>query len=383
METRTLPPAPAEAGMATADIDTPALVVDLDAMERNLDKMAQMVADAGVRLRPHAKMHKSPWVAARQIERGAVGVCCQKVSEAEVMVAGGVKDVLVSNQVVGAAKLARLAKLNHDATVRVCIDHADAVAELTHAAGAEEVTIDVLVEIDVGAGRCGVEPGTPVLELARAITDASNLTFGGLQAYHGSAQHLRTIEERKRAIDHAIDVTRRTVDFLAIDDIACAIVGGAGTGTFEMEAASGVYNELQCGSYAFMDADYARNKNAAGGPFDTFEHALFVLATVMSRPGEGSAVVDAGHKACAIDSGLPLPWQMAGAEMTGMSDEHGVIDIRTVNEKPARGDKLLLVPGHCDPTVNLHDWYVGLRGLGTGEAHVETVWPVAARGALF
>jgi 3-hydroxy-D-aspartate aldolase len=383
MEPRTIPPAPAETGMAYADIETPALVVDLDALERNLDKMAAMVADAGVRLRPHAKMHKSPWVAARQIERGAVGVCCQKVSEAEVMVAGGVADVLVSNQVVGAAKLKRLARLNHDATVRVCIDHADAVAEISEAARAEGVNIDTLVEIDVGAGRCGVEPGTAALELARAITDASNLTFGGLQAYHGSAQHLRTIEERKRAIDHAIDVTRRTVDFLAIDGIDCAIVGGAGTGTFEMEAASGVYNELQCGSYAFMDADYGRNRNAAGGPFDTFEHALFVLAAVMSRPGEGSAVVDAGHKATAIDSGLPLPWQLAGAEMTGMSDEHGVIDIRTVNEKPARGDKLLLVPGHCDPTVNLHDWYVGVRGLGTPEAHVETVWPVAARGALF
>jgi len=383
MEPRMIPPAPAEAGMAAADIETPALVIDLDAMERNLDKMAAMIAAAGVRLRPHAKMHKSPWVATRQIERGAVGVCCQKVSEAEVMVAGGVEDVLVSNQVVGAAKLARLAKLNHDATVRVCIDHADAVAEIAQAAQAEGITIDTLVEIDVGAGRCGVEPGTAALELARAITDASNLTFGGLQAYHGSAQHLRSLDERKRAIDHAIDVTRRTVDLLAIDGIECAIVGGAGTGTFELEATSGVYNELQCGSYAFMDADYARNKNASGGPFDTFEHALFVLATVMSRPGEGSAVVDAGHKACALDSGLPVPWQLAGAEMTGMSDEHGVIDIQAVNEKPARGAKVLLVPGHCDPTVNLHDWYVGLRGLGTADAHVETVWPVAARGALF
>ncbi len=373
---------PAETGMAFADIDTPALVVDLDAFERNLDRMAAMVAQAGVRLRPHAKMHKSPWVALQQIERGAVGVCCQKVSEAEIMVAGGIGDVLVSNQVVGAEKLKRLAQLNNDAKVAVCIDDAAAVAEISDAAAEAGVRITTLVEIDVGAGRCGVKPGAPARDLARMIADDANLEFGGLQAYHGSAQHLRTIDERGRAIDHAIAVTRETIEALAADGIECGIVGGAGTGTFEFEAASGVYNELQCGSYAFMDADYARNKAADGGPFDTFEHALFVLATVMSRPNEETCVVDAGHKASAIDSGFPLPWQLAGGEMRGMSDEHGVIDIAKVNEKPARGAKLLLVPGHCDPTVNLHDWYVGVRGMGGRDAHGETVWPGAARGAL-
>jgi 3-hydroxy-D-aspartate aldolase len=374
---------PAEAGQAFAEIDTPALVVDLDAFERNLDRMAAKVAEAGVRLRPHAKMHKSPWVALQQIRRGAVGVCCQKVSEAEVMVEGGIEDVLVSNQVVGPDKLARLARLNHQARVAVCVDHEDAVAEISAAARGAGVTIATLVEIDVGAKRCGVQPGQPALALARMIADDPHLEFAGLQAYQGSAQHLRTIDERRGAIDHAIRVTRETVDMLGRDGLDCAIVGGAGTGTFELEAASGVYNELQCGSYAFMDADYARNKAADGGPFDTFEHALFVLATVMSRNGGEACVVDAGHKAAAIDSGPPVPWQLAGAEMRGMSDEHGVINIAMVNEKPARGSKLLLVPGHCDPTVNLHDWYVGVRGLGTLDAHVETVWPVAARGALF
>ncbi len=374
---------PAVTGAPLSEVDTPALVVDLDAFERNLDLLAATVADAGVKLRPHAKMHKSPWVALRQIERGAVGVCCQKVSEAEVMVAGGVSDVLVSNQVVGAQKLAKLAKLNHEAIVRVCIDHIDAVAEISAAANAEGVVIDTLVEIDVGAGRCGVMPGGAALALAQAIAGAPHLTFGGLQAYHGSAQHLRTPEQRKTAIDGAIEGTAETVKLLADNDLNCAIVGGAGTGTFELEAASGVFNELQCGSYAFMDADYARNKVANGEPFDTFEHALFVRAAVMSRPSEQSAVVDAGHKACAIDSGLPVPWAMAGADMTGMSDEHGVIDITTVNEKPERGDAVLLIPGHCDPTINLHDWYVGVRALHTPDARVEHVWPVAARGALF
>ncbi|MBT6095527.1 MAG: DSD1 family PLP-dependent enzyme [Rhodospirillaceae bacterium] len=374
---------PAEPGDELWQVDTPALIVDLDAFERNLDLMADMVTQAGVKLRPHAKMHKSPWVALQQIERGAIGACCQKVSEAEVMVAGGVADVLVSNQVVGAPKLAKLAKLNQQASVRVCIDHIDAVSEISAAAEAERVVIDTLVEIDVGAGRCGVQPGQAALELARAIAADPHLSFGGLQAYHGSAQHRRTPQERKEAIDSAIAGTTETVNLLAENGLECAIVGGAGTGTFELEAASGVYNELQCGSYAFMDADYAKNKGADGGPFDTFEHALFVRAAVMSRPSERSAVVDAGHKACAIDSGLPVPWAMAGAEMTGMSDEHGVIDITTVNEKPERGDAVLLIPGHCDPTVNLHDWYVGVRGLHTPQARVEHVWPVAARGALF
>ena len=373
---------PAEVGQKFAEIDTPALVVDLDAFERNLDRMAAKVADAGVRLRPHAKMHKSPWVALQQIKRGAIGVCCQKVSEAEVMVEGGVEDVLVSNQVVGAEKLRRLARLNHQAKVGVCIDDPDAVGEISAAAREAGVTIATLVEIDVGAKRCGVAPGQPALALAQMIADDAHLEFAGLQAYQGSAQHLRTIDERRAAIDHAIRVTRETVEMLGNDGLDCAIVGGAGTGTFELEAASGVYNELQCGSYAFMDADYARNKAADGGPFDTFEHALFVLATVMSRTGDEACVVDAGHKAAAIDSGLPVPWQLAGGEMRGMSDEHGVINIAMVNEKPARGSKLLLVPGHCDPTVNLHDWYVGVRGLGTAQAHVDTVWPVAARGAL-
>jgi 3-hydroxy-D-aspartate aldolase len=369
---------PAEPGMAFTDIDTPSLVVDLDAFERNLDIMAQRASEAGVRLRPHAKTHKSPWVALQQIARGAVGICCQKVSEAEIMVEGGVHDVLVSNQVVGTAKLDRLAALNQEAKVAVCIDHIDAVAEISAAAAKHGVTIDTLVEIEVGGGRCGVAPGAEALNLARAIADDKHLNFAGLQGYHGTAQHFRSLVERREAIAEATRLTAETVDLLSQDGLACEIIGGAGTGTFEFEAASGVYNELQAGSYAFMDADYARNRDAG-----IFEHALFVCAAVMSRPNEQTAVVDAGHKAASIDSGLPVPWGLAVSEMTGMSDEHGVIDITMVNEKPARGDKILLIPGHCDPTVNLHDWYVGVRGLHGADACVETVWPVAARGALF
>jgi len=374
-----LPP-PAAPGMGLDAIDTPALVVGLDAFERNLGRMAKAVAAAGVRLRPHAKTHKSPLIALRQIALGAVGACCQKVSEAEILVDGGVDDVLVSNQVVGAGKLARMAALARRAALAVCVDDAGNAGDISAAAVRAGATIGVLVEIDVGAGRCGVAPGADAVWLAREVAALPGLRFAGLQAYHGSAQHLRRAGERRDAIGRAGALTARTVAMLADAGLACATVAGAGTGSFEIEAASGVWNELQAGSYIFMDADYARNQPGEGG---AFEHALFVLATVMSQPKPGHAVLDAGLKALAFDSGPPEVFERAGVLYDGASDEHGALTLDGSNAPLGIGDKLLLVPGHCDPTVNLHDWYVGVRGLGTGAAVVEAVWPVAARGAMF
>ncbi|HWB47432.1 MAG TPA: DSD1 family PLP-dependent enzyme [Hyphomicrobiaceae bacterium] len=374
---------PAVAGMALAEVDTPALVIDLDAFERNLRRMADFAAKAGVRLRAHAKTHKSPDIAARQIALGAVGVCCQKVSEAEVLVEGGVGDVLVTNEVAGAGKLSRLAALARRAKIGVCVDDADNVDEIEAAAAGADVALDVLVEIDVGGRRCGAPPGMPAARIARKIADSPHLTFAGLQAYHGSAQHVRGAEERRALIAKAVAHVEETRRALAELGLAASRVTGAGTGTYENEAASGVYNELQCGSYIFMDADYARNKRADGGPFDAFEHALFVYASVMSRPARERVVVDAGLKALSVDSGMPAPWQLPGVVYHRPSDEHGILDLTGSNHDLGRGDKVLLVPGHCDPTVNLHDWYVGVRGMATGDARVECVWPVAARGALF
>jgi D-serine deaminase-like pyridoxal phosphate-dependent protein len=368
-------------------IDTPALVVDLDAFERNLGRMAEAAKVAGVRLRPHAKTHKSPVIARRQIALGAVGVCCQKVSEAEILVDGGVDDVLVSNQVAGARKLERLAALARRARVGVCVDDAGNARDVSAAAVRFGAKIDVLVEIDVGAGRCGVAPGGDAVALAAEVAALPGLRFAGLQAYHGSAQHLRGADERRDAIGRAGEMTRRTVAMLAEAGLACATVGGAGTGTYQIEAASGIWNVLQAGSYIFMDADYARNQGEHGGPFDTFEHALFVFSSVMSHPAADRAVLDAGLKALAFDSGPPEVFQRAGVRYDGASDEHGRLALDGSNMPLGIGDKLLLVPGHCDPTVNLHDWYVGVRGLGTegvpGCAYVEAVWPVAARGAMF
>lgn len=375
---------PARPGMAFDEIDTPALVIDLDAFERNVRRMAGVTKKAGIRLRPHAKTHKSATIARIQMEHGAVGVCCQKVSEAEILAAGGVTDILVSNEIAGAQKIERLAALAKQVKIGVCVDDADNIAEIAAAAERHDVNISVLVEIDVGGNRCGVGPGEPALRLASKIARSNLLRFGGIQAYHGSAQHLRTYDERRDAIARTIDMTRQTVDLLGREGLTCDTVGGAGTGTFELEAGSGVFNELQAGSYIFMDADYARNRKRDGGVNDQFEHALFILTTVMSKPVDSRAVVDAGHKSAAVDSGPPEPYRLPGVIYRRPSDEHGVLMPEggaLPSVLPSRGEKILLIPGHCDPTVNLHDWYVCVRGMHSAAAKVEAIWPVSARGA--
>jgi len=366
---------PASIGMPLADVDTPALILDMDAFERNLARMADAVRARPVRLRPHAKSHKCAEIALRQIAAGAVGVCCQKVSEAEALVAGGVADVLIANEVVGAGKLARLAALAARARLAVCADAAENVLALDAAAARAGVRLDVLVEINVGADRCGVAPGAPALTLVRAIAAGRNLRFAGLQAYHGGAQHLRSVAERRNAIGSAVELVQATRSLIQANGYTCDTVTGAGTGSFPLELASGAYDELQPGSYIFMDADYARNEFDAAWP--RFEQSLFVLTTVMSRPSAARAVVDAGLKASSVDSGMPQLWDLAGVEYVKASDEHGVLDIAPGTNAPALGAKLLLVPGHCDPTVNLYDWFVCTRG-----GVVEALWPVSARGAL-
>jgi D-serine deaminase-like pyridoxal phosphate-dependent protein len=363
--------------MREDEIDTPALVIDLDAFEFNLDTMARLLAPTGVKLRAHAKTHKSPVIAKLQIARGAVGNCVQKVAEAEALAWGGIPDILVSNEVVGAAKLARLCALARIARVAVCADDAGQIAAIEAAAADAGIRMTVLVEIDVGAGRCGVQPGPEAVALASQIARSKHLIFGGLQAYHGSAQHKRTPEERRTLIGGAVEASRRTIEQLRQQGLSCPIVGGAGTGTFEIEAQSGVYNEMQAGSYVFMDADYARNLDEAGGFVSTFRHALFVLASVMSASKPGVAVLDAGLKSLAVDSGMPTVWQRPDIQYVGASDEHGKLAVGSETASPRLGEKLRLVPGHCDPTVDKFDWYVGVRG-----GRVECLWPVAARGGV-
>ena len=371
---------PAAVGMDAADIQTPCLVLDLDALERNITKMGQIAKDMGVRHRVHGKMHKSVDVAKLQEKLGgSCGVCCQKVSEAEAFVRGGIKDVLVSNQVCDLAKIDRLARLPKlGARVIVCVDDVANVANLSAAAEKHGTTLECIVEIDCGAGRCGVVTTPEVLEIARAIDAAPGLKFSGIQAYQGAMQHMDKYEERKEKIDIAVAMVKDAVDALKAEGLECDIVGGGGTGSYYFEGNSGVYNELQCGSYAFMDADYGRILDKDGNRIDKgeWENSLFILTSVMSHAKPDKAICDAGLKAQSVDSGLPTIFGRDDVEYVKCSDEHGVISdpngVLKVNEK------LKLVPGHCDPTCNVHDWYVGVRN-----GKVESIWPVTARGMAY
>ena len=371
---------PAIPGMDEADIQTPCLVVDLDALERNIVKMGNFAKEMGVRHRVHGKMHKSVDIALLQEKLGgSCGVCCQKVSEAEVFARGGIKDVLVSNQVRDPQKIKRLARIPKlGARTLCCVDDVTNVADLSAAAVAEGTQIECLVEIDCGAGRCGVNTTEAVVEIAKAIEAAPGLKFGGIQAYQGAMQHMDEYSARKAKIDIAVAQVKDAVDTLASMGIECDIVGGGGTGSYYFEGNSGVYNELQCGSYAFMDADYGRILDKDGNRIDQgeWENALFILTSVMSHTKADKAICDAGLKVQSVDSGLPFIFGRTDVEYVKCSDEHGVISdpkgVLAINEK------LRLVPGHCDPTCNVHDWYVGVRG-----GKVEKLWPVDARGKAY
>ena len=369
---------PAETGMALAQVETPALILDLDVFERNLTVMETELAGTGVGLRAHAKAHKCVEIAKRQIAAGAVGVCCQKVSEAAAMVEGGIGNVLVSNEIVSPTKLALLCVLARKAEIAVCCDNADVVPLLSEAALGAGVELSVLVEIDVGGGRCGVNPGEAAVDLAEQIDRAGGLKFAGLQAYFGSAQHRRTFDERQQASSKTVEGVRRTKEALRKVGLDRDWVTGGGTGSYPFERDSGLFTEVQAGSYAFLDADYARILDDNGKPSATFGHSLFLLSTVMSATDTGRAVLDAGHKAHSNDSGPAHVFGMSGMKIGGQSDEHMVVDIEADGPSLRVGDQVRLIPGHVDPTFNLHDWLVCVRN-----DVVEDVWPISARGPGF
>lgn len=364
----------AQPGDLIGAIDTPALLLDLDAFERNLARMVEALRGRNVRLRAHAKSHKCPQIALRQVALGAVGICCQKVSEAAVFVEAGIQDVLVTNEVMGDVKLRHLAALARTARMGVLVDHPQQVQALAAAAQAHAVTLDVYIEVNVGANRCGVAPGEEAVRLAQQIASSKSLRFAGLQCYHGPAQHLRAPQDRAAAIASAVEAARMTRQAIEACGIAVERVTGAGTGSFVHERDSGVFNEIQAGSYVFMDRDYGDNQLGDGDI--AFEHALFVRTSVMSRTTATHAVVDAGLKASSVDSGLPTVWQRPDLRYVKAADEHGVL-ITADAAALSLGEQLMLVPGHCDPTVNLYDELICVRG-----GRVEALWPIAARGAL-
>lgn len=379
----------ASVGLRVDRIDTPALVVDLDAMERNIARMADFARKHQVLWRPHAKLHKSAEIALQLQRAGAVGACVQKTAEAEALAEGGVHDITITNQVIAHPKLLRVARLaahlqTQGGRLALAVDSPEGIQRLAEAMAqaAPQARIDVLVEIDVGQGRCGVLPGAPALALAQAVARLTQLRFAGLHAYHGRAQHLRGAAERREAIAAAVQAARHTRDLITATGLPVPLVTGSGTGTLVHEAASGVYGELQAGSFLFMDTDYARNEREPAQP--VFEQSLFVKTQVISACGS-HAVCDAGHKSHAIDSGLPtvalLPPGRALRYANG-GDEHGVLYADGPQARlPALGQMLWLVPGHCDPTVNLHNFLIGVRG-GLAAGLVERIIRVDARGAL-
>ncbi len=359
-------------------MDTPVLVVDLDPLERNLDRMSEAAGEAGVDLRPHAKTHKSAVLARRQIELGAAGVCVQTVREAEAMAAGGVRDIFITNEVVGAGKLERAARLAREAALAVCVDDAGNLGELSRAARRAGSTVGVLIELNTSDYRGGAASGEPLVGLALRAVDAPAVEFLGIQAYNGAAQHIRGYPARLASTRRVVSMAEENVEMLARRGVECRAVSGGGTGTYSLEASSGLFTEIQPGSYVFMDAGYMANRGPAGAPFRDFEPSLYVLTTVMSRrPGSGYALVDAGLKAVSATDGPPL---VKGAEAvytlhTRLADEHGVLTPAAGGGLPALGERLRLIPVNCDPTVNLYDRLVGVRN-----GVVEEVWPIDARG---
>ena len=353
-------------GLSRDAIDTPALLIDLDALERNIAKMAAFFRGVDAELRPHTKTHKTPIIARKQIEAGAIGVTCAKVGEAEAMVAGGVTDILIANQVVGEVKLARLASLARQATLTVAVDDPANVAALAEAALRFGATINVLVEVNVGMNRCGVEPGEPALALARVVQGTKGLVFKGLMGYEGHCVMVPDRSGRIAAATHAMTLLLDTRAYLEAAGVAVEVVSGGGTGTYDITGKLRGMTEIQAGSYATMDAKY----HSVGLPF---ERALTLLTTVISRPTPTRAVTDAGMKAITLEFGVPQPLASPGITIDKLSEEHGIATVGDADPRP--GDKLELVPSHGCTTINLHDRYYGIRA-----GKVECVWQIAGRG---
>jgi 3-hydroxy-D-aspartate aldolase len=364
-------------------LDTPALCVDLDALERNIAAMAEFCRDKRVALRPHAKTHKSVKIAERQIAAGAIGICCATIGEAEVMVVGGIKGVHVTSPQVTSSKIARVVALNLAARdgFSVVVDHPQNLAELAAAASASGKVLDVLVDFSAGHHRTGAATEEDATALAQAVEDAAGLRLGGLQSYSGNLQHIADRGERREKAKQRLAVLAGLVGKLRAAGLAVPMVTGSGTGTHDFDAEAKIFTELQAGSYVFMDVEYIRaltdGRNAL--PFET---SLFVQTAVVSVasakvPG-GYVTTDAGLKCFATEG--PKPEVMSGgppgATYAYAGDEHGrLVFAPGTHPVPALGERVELVTPHCDPTVNLHDFYHLVRG----DTLVD-IWPVDARG---
>ena len=349
------------------EIPTPALLVDVAALDRNIARMAAFFASGPCRLRPHFKAHKTPEIARRQLAAGScVGVTCATVGEAEVA-AALCDDLLIANEIVSPDKCARVGALAREVAVTVAVDSAAGIEALASAARAAGVSIGVLVDVNVGQGRCGVEAGAAALALAKQAASAEGLTLRGVMGYEGHLQPLRDRAERETKTREAIRGLVETARSIRAAGIPCEVVSSGGTGTYDISGRVEGVTEIQAGSYALMDADYG----SVGVPF---EQAFTVLGTIVSRPSAERCVADCGHKSMTKDHGHPSVKGVEGAHVTALNDEHAVIAV-PASCTLSIGDRIQLVPSHTDPTVNLHDVFYAVEG-----ERVVDVWPIAARG---
>lgn len=362
-------------GRHVTEVPTPALILDRVALEVNIRALQDMVGGAGLANRPHAKGHKSVAIAKRQLAAGAVGVCCQKLAEAEVFVAAGIDGILLSNEVIDSRKLVRACELAKRSRLILVADSAIGVERLASAAAHAGLRMEVLVELDIGQHRCGVSSPEEAVALAAKIERSGRLVLKGLQAYQGKLQHVAGWWARRAAVLQAMERLEATLATFRAKGLCTDIVSGGGTGTVEFDCEIGLLNEVQPGSYAIMDTQYKSIGGRTADRFELFRAAIFVITQVISRRGNAWCVVDAGLKALASDAGHP---QVIGADAYAFAgDEHGIIDLGGRSGGPTIGDRLWIIPGHCDTTVNLHDRYVVVE-----YERVVDIWPVNARGAL-
>jgi 3-hydroxy-D-aspartate aldolase len=349
------------------DIPTPALIVDVAALDRNIARMASFFATGRCRLRPHFKAHKTPEIARRQLAAGScVGITCATVSEAEV-VKDLCGDVLIANEIVSADKCRRVAALSRDRTVTVAVDSIEGLESMAAAARSAGVTTRILVDVNVGQARCGVEPGAAALTLARRVADTAGLAMRGVMGYEGHLQPLRDRAERDARARASMRDLVETANQIRAEGIPCEVVSSGGTGTYDISGRVDGVTEIQAGSYALMDTDYG----SVGVPF---EQAFVVLGTIVSRPTRERCVADCGHKSMTKDHGHPSVRGVEGATVTALNDEHAVIAI-PASCTLSIGHRVQLIPSHTDPTVNLHDAFYAVEG-----ERVVDVWPIAGRG---
>ena len=363
--------------MKMDELDTPVLMVDTDALDRNIARMKDMIEVAGIAYRPHAKTHKSATVARMQIAAGAVGICCAKLGEAEVLANQGIDNILITTAVIGESKIGRLLAARNQAQIAVVADNEDNINMLGSMAQLAGVTQDVLVEVDIGQGRCGVRAGSEAARLAQIITCHKSLNFAGLQGYQGKIQMTVDPAEREIQTEAGLDRLAETIAEVEKAGLEVEIRTGGGTGTSPFDLERGLLTEIQCGSYVFMDSQYC----GIGWPnagIPPFENALHILTAVVSKPAPDRAVIDAGLKSASNDHGPPIVTGIDGCVFEYGGDEHGILRMEDGGDVPLNvGDKLRLVPSHCDTTVNLYDQYIVLK-----DEEVVDVWTVDTRGRV-